>query len=172
MRDSTVFFPVTMNGFSLRETCTWCFFSWHWFCLWSLLRTEFYSWNFLCTDFIREPCSMLIFLFVKLVHWSFSPRETDFVLKTYYVLVIVRETSYMLIFVRETCYMLAFLFVKREHSFSPFKTAFVYGNCWVLFYVRAIFCVLIFLFLKLVHWFFSQRNSFCSWNLLNTDYCS
>ena len=99
----------------------------------------FSIWTCCVLIFVGETGCMMIFLFVKLVHWfssswylhiDLSPRETDFVHRTCWVLIFIHGTWFSLIFVRETYIMLIFLFV------------------------------------KLVHWFFSSWNWFCSWTVL------
>jgi len=79
-----------------------------------------------------------------------------------------------------TCWF--FLSVKLVHWFSPPETdsdqetcsvlVFDRGNFRMLIFVRKTCFILFFLFAKLVLWFFSSWNWFCSWNLLHAYFCS
>ena len=100
--------------------------------------------------FVRESCCVLIYHFVKHVHW-FSPQEYIFIHKVCRCADFVRGACSMLIFcsgnllhldlyVRDAC-TLIFLLVQLI-LFMELVT------CW--FFVHETFCMLIFLFVQLI----------------------
>ena len=80
------------GDFSPRDTCTFIFSSWNWFCSMKLLRAYFCLWNLLQVEF---------FSWWKL-SIDFSPLETDFVPETCCVLILIRETFCMKFFFHVT----------------------------------------------------------------------
>jgi len=142
----------------------------------NFLRANFCSWNLLVLIIDLETCCVLIFFFVKLLVKLILSRE----IIAWWLF--VRRTSCALIFCSWNLLHVNFFYFSLDFyiDFSHRETDFVHGNCCMLIFVRGTFfvpifvreayCMLIFLFLKLMYWFLSSWNGFCSWNLLHANF--
>ena len=147
----------------------WFFSSWNWFCAWNLFCTEFTPGTCCVLISIRGISGMLSLLFEKLVNWFFSSLDWFCSWNLLHVdFLFVELVAHWFVFVKlVTC---LFLFLKLGACwfffsgklyiyFSPRKTDFANGTCYVLIFVCDTSCVLIFLFVKLVNWF-SPRDTY------------
>ena len=155
----------------------------------------FWSRNLLCANFASGTYCMLIFLFLKTLGHSFfsswnlyvdfSPPETDFAYRTCCMLIFVHWISCLLFFSWNMLYLnlslreafqLFFLVVKLILFWLVVKLIgvliYVIRTCWLLSFICEMCCMNIFPFVKLLHWFFTSRNWFCSWKLTGTYFSS
>ena len=149
---------VACSFFLFVKLIHWFFTLWCWFCSWNLLRADFCSWNLLRDDVGSW----------NLLHLDFSGRETCksifLLVKLIFFMELLVCSLWLVKFV--TCW---FFFSWNFYTdFSPRESSFVRGTCCMLIFVRDTCYRLIFLFVKLVHWFFSNR--FCTCKLLRADF--
>ena len=126
-----------------------------------LLRPDFCSWNLVCAYFsVHETCSLIFLPW----HW--------FVLRTHCVLIFVcfwhllwgGVCSWHLLHVD-------FHFCETDVGQGTCcALIIVLETCCIWIFLRKTCCMFIFLFVKLVLWFFTSWNCFCSWTLLRVDF--
>jgi len=129
-------------AFSLCETYTVIFLLWDWFCPWFSLHADFWLWKFLRADF----CSL------NSLHVDFSLCKICTL-----IFLLIKQILFMELV---ACRFLLGKFVACY--FCP----------WNFLHIDSSLRESSFMFLKLVHWFFSSCNWFCSWKLLRADFCS
>jgi len=191
--------PVTLNGWHTASSSNhYHLFHYHHyhrlgFYLWNLLHVDFshHETDFISGTrcilsfifgtcfapiFVREACCMLYFS--SLSYFELSSLSYH---GTCCVLIFILWICCVVIMLMEivVCWI---LFIKRfacwfASSYIDFPIDFVHGICQVLLLFMKLttrwflfMCDFSLVWLKLVHWFFSSWNWFCSWNLLRYDF--